>query len=262
MAMPPSRTSYEAPKRYPILNTFVNALSFEETVAEVERIVAAGVPTQHVVLNASKVNLMREDPDLAGIVNACPLVNADGASIVWAARELGVPLEERVAGIDLFLRLVEVAAEKGYGIYLLGAREESVLRVCDEFRRKYPNLDIAGFRNGYFDESDVPRIVADIAASGADMLFLGFSSPRKEYWAHEHLEELGVPFVMGVGGSFDVVAGVTSRAPKWMQDHGLEWLYRFVQEPGRLWRRYIVGNVSFVRYVCKCKNQSKKEVVQ
>lgn len=262
MAAHTSRLGYEAPKRYPILNTFVNALSLEETVSEVEAIIAAGAPTQHVVLNASKVNLMRDDPRLTEIVNACPLINADGASIVWAAKRLGVPLEERVAGIDLFLRLVEVAGEKGHGVYLFGAREESVLRVKETFQREHPALRIVGARNGYFDDSDVPGIVADIAASGADMLFVAFSSPKKEYWAHEHLDELGVPFVMGVGGSFDVVAGVTSRAPKWMQDHGLEWLYRFMQEPGRLWRRYVVGNVSFVRYVLEYKNRKEKEAAR
>ncbi|MBC2888694.1 WecB/TagA/CpsF family glycosyltransferase [Gordonibacter massiliensis (ex Traore et al. 2017)] len=252
------QSSYAAPKRYPIFNTYVNALSLEETVSEVDLIVASGVPTQHVVLNASKVNLMRDDACLTDIVNACPLINADGASIVWAARQLGVPLKERVAGIDLFLRLVELASEKSYGIYLLGAKDESVFRAREALQRKYPNLKIVGFRNGYFDKSEEPRIVADIAASGADMLFLGFSSPKKEYWAHEHLRALGVPFVMGVGGSFDVVAGVTVRAPKWMQDHGLEWLFRFAQEPGRLWRRYVIGNASFIRYVFECKIRKQK----
>ena len=113
--MPSMKARYEAPERYPILNAFVNALSLEETVSEVEKIVAAGVPTQHVVLNASKINLMREDPRLAEIVNACPLVNADGASIVWAARQLNVPVKERVAGRALFLRLGEVAAAQGAG---------------------------------------------------------------------------------------------------------------------------------------------------
>lgn len=262
MAAPASRIHCEVPNRYPILNSFVSVLSLEETVSEVESIIAAGVPTQHVVLNALKINLMRNDPRLAEIVNACPLINADGASIVWAAKRLGIPLKERVAGIDLFLRLVEVASEKGYGIYLFGAKEEVVLRVKEVLQREHPGLRIVGVRNGYFDDSDVPGIVADVAASGADMLFLAFPSPKKEYWAHEHLGELGVPFVMGVGGSFDVMAGITSRAPKWMQDCGLEWFYRFIQEPGRLWRRYVIGNVSFVRYVLACKNRKEKEAAR
>lgn len=115
--------------RHAILNTYVNDLTMDETVAEVERIVEAGVPTQHVVVNASKVNLMEDDPELRSIVNECPLINADGASIVWAARILGIPLRERVTGIDLFLRLVELAPQKGWGVYLFGAKEEVVRKV-------------------------------------------------------------------------------------------------------------------------------------
>ena len=232
--------------RYALLNTYVNALTMDETVEEIKKIVEEGVPTQHAVINALKVNLMEDDPQLVEIVNSCPIINADGASIVWAAKFFGIPLPERVTGIDLFLRLVELAEEEGYAIYLFGAQEEVVCKVKTIFEKRFPSLRIAGYRNGYFSEEDEPQIVSDIASSGADMLFVGFSSPKKEYWISQNLDKLGVPFVMGVGGSFDVVAGVTSRAPKWMQDHGLEWLHRFVQEPRRLWRRYVLGNARFV----------------
>ena len=244
-------------KRYPILNTYVNAISMDETIAEVERIIKAGKPTQHVVINALKVNLMNEDPELQKIVNACPLINADGASIVWAAKKLGVPLTERVAGIDLFENLVKLAAEKGYKIYLFGAKEEVVTKVKDIFEKKYPTLQIVGYRNGYFTESDEPEMVKNMAESGADMMFVAFSSPKKEFWVNKYLNDLNIPFVMGVGGSFDVVAGVTDRAPKWMQDHGMEWFYRFIQEPRRLWNRYVVGNWKFVAYTYKVKREQK-----
>lgn len=243
--------------RRAILNTYVNDLTMDETVVEVERIVEAGEPTQHVVINASKVNLMEADPELREIVNACPLINADGASIVWAARMLGVPLRERVTGIDLFLRLVELAPEKGWGVYLFGAREEVVQRVRSIFEEKYPGIRIVGCRNGYFTEDDEPAIVADMAASGADLMFVAFSSPKKERWVHKYLDCIGIPFVMGVGGSFDVVAGVTARAPAWMQRCGLEWFYRFIQEPGRLWRRYVVGNSRFVALVLRYRFSRK-----
>ncbi len=238
--------------RYQILNTYVNAISMQETISEVEKIIKTRKPTQHVVINALKVNLMNNDPELQKIVNSCPLINADGASIVWAAKKLGIPLYERVTGIDLFENLVRLAADKGYKIYLFGAKEEVVLKVKSIFEEKYPQLQIVGYRNGYFTEEDEPKIVSDIAASGADMLFVAFSSPKKEYWGNKYLDELNVPFLMGVGGSFDVVAGVTDRAPQWMQDHGFEWFYRFIQEPRRLWNRYIVGNFKFVAYTYKC----------
>ncbi len=241
------------------MNTYVNALTLDETIKEVEKIIGRGVPTQHVVVNASKVNLMEADNELAKIVNDCPLINADGASIVWAAKKLGVPLTERVTGIDLFQELVKLSAEKGYKIYLFGAKEEVVAEVKAIFEERYSGIRIVGYRNGYFTEADEPQIVADMAASGADMMFVAFSSPKKEYWVHKYLDQVGIPFVMGVGGSFDVVAGVTDRAPKWMQDHGLEWFYRFVQEPGRLWKRYIVGNAKFVLLTLKYKHAKKGE---
>lgn len=245
-------------KRFKVLNTYVDALTMEETVERVNEIIREGRPTQHVVVNASKVNLMRDDPELERIVNSCPLINADGASIVWAARELGVELPGRVTGIDLFQEVLALCAKKGYPVYLFGARQEVVERVRARVIEDHPGLIVSGFRNGYFAEEDVPEMVREMSESKAKAMFVAFSSPRKEYWIRDHLEELGIPFVMGVGGSFDVIAGVTDRAPGWMQRHGLEWLYRFVQEPRRLWKRYIVGNIKFVAYTLECKRNKRK----
>lgn len=241
--------------RYKIMNTYVNVVSMDETIRRVEKIIEKGKPTQHVVINASKVNLMEDDPELRRIVNSCPLINADGASIVWAAKKLGVPLKERVTGCDLFQELVKVASEKGYKIYLFGAKEEVVTKVKAIYEEQYPGIQIVGYRNGYFTEADEPEIVKNMAESGADMMFVAFSSPKKEYWVNKYLEQLNIPFVMGVGGSFDIVAGVTERAPKWFQAHGLEWFYRFIQEPRRMWKRYIIGNAKFVGLTYKFKKK-------
>ena len=240
-------------KRYPILDTYVNALSMEELIEVTEDIISAKKPVQLIGLNAEKVIVMRHDALLRDIINNCPLLHVDGASIVWAAKTLGVPVKERVAGIDLFLRLVELAQKKQYRIYLFGAKEEVVQKVREVFESKYPEIQIAGCRNGYFSEDEEAEIVADIARSEADMLFVGISSPQKEYWIDKYLSQLNVPFVMGVGGSFDVVAGKTSRAPLWMQRHGLEWFYRFMQEPRRLWKRYLTGNASFIWLTIRAK---------
>ena len=246
-------------RRVPILNTYIDALTMEETISEVEKIIARGVPTQHVVINANKVNLMNEDPELKRIVNECPLINADGISILWAAKVLGLPIKERVTGIDLFLNLVKVASEKGYKIYLFGAKEEVVRKVKKVFEEEYPTLQIVGYRNGYFTEEDEPEIVKNMAESGADMMFVAVSSPKKEYWINKYIDQLNIPFVMGVGGSFDVVAGVTERAPKWVQIRGFEWLYRLVQEPRRMWRRYVIGNAQFIGYTVKAKIEQEKD---
>ncbi|WP_320959572.1 WecB/TagA/CpsF family glycosyltransferase [Hungatella effluvii] len=252
-------TDLEIEKRYPILNTYVNALSMDESVEAIEKIIKRGIPTQHVVVNALKINLMKDDKQLRKIVNICPLINADGASIVWAAKKLGIPLKERVTGIDLFENLIKLANDKGYKIYLFGAKEEVVVKLKNMFEEQYPNLQIVGYRNGYFTEADEPEIVKDMAESGADMMFVAFSSPKKEYWVNKYLKQLNIPFVMGVGGSFDVMTGVTNRAPIWMQNHGLEWFYRFIQEPRRLWKRYIIGNCQFVKYTYTYKKHAKKE---
>lgn len=246
-------------ERYSLLNTYVDALTMEETIRRIETAVLNREKMQHVVINAGKINLMRKDPELLKIVNSCPLINADGASIIWAARQFKIPLKERVTGIDLFQNLIELANRKGYSIYLFGAREDVVLKVQTVLRQQYPSLKIAGYRNGYFTENDEQDMIPQMAASGADMMFVAFSSPKKEYWIRDHIDDLNIPFIMGVGGSFDVLAGVTTRAPLWMQKHGLEWFYRFIQEPIRMWKRYIVGNFSFVAYVQKLKREQKRK---
>ncbi len=230
----------------------VHALTMADTLAEVDRLVARGTPSQHCVVNAAKAVAMADDERLREIVASCDLVNADGQAVVWASRLLGVPLPERVAGIDLFEALLARAARKGWAVYFLGARQHVVDAVVERARREHPALRIAGRHHGYLHaQHDTDEVVAQVRAAAPDILFVGMPSPKKEYWLAENLERLGVPFCMGVGGSFDVYAGKTRRAPKWMQDAGLEWLYRFAQEPRRMWKRYIIGNARFVCLVAR-----------
>lgn len=238
-------------KRVKFLNTFVDALTMDETLEEIQKYIENKECVQHVVINASKLNLMQEDEELTKIINDCPLINADGQSIVWGSKFLGNPLPERVAGIDIFIELIKISAEKGYKPYFFGAKEEVVTEVVRKFKEQYPSLKVAGYRNGYFNNNQSKEIAEDIRKSGADILFVGFSSPMKEFWIREHMEIMKVPFAMGVGGSFDVVAGKTTRAPKWMQKCGLEWFYRFIQEPRRMFKRYIIGNIRFIRMISK-----------
>lgn len=240
-------------KRVKFLNTYVDALSIDETLDKIQEYIDNKACVQHVVINAGKVNLMQEDQALTKIINECPLINADGQSIVWASNILGNELPERVAGIDIFTELVKISAEKGYKPYFFGAKEEVVTEVVRRFKKQYPNLNVAGYRNGYFKDEESESIAEEIRKSGADILFVAFSSPKKEFWIKEHMEIMQVPFAMGVGGSFDVIAGKTKRAPVWMQKSGLEWFYRFIQEPRRMFRRYIVGNLKFCALVGKEK---------
>ncbi|WP_039880601.1 WecB/TagA/CpsF family glycosyltransferase [Listeria fleischmannii] len=244
-----------------MLGSYVNGLTMAETLIEVEKIIQNKIPTQHVVINASKINLMAKDEELRDIINACPLINADGQSIVMAGRFLGHDIPERVAGIDLFTNLVALCAKEGYRPYYFGATQEVVEEVVARHKQQYPELDVAGYRNGYFEESESEQIALDIRESSADILFVAFSSPKKEFWIDRYLQVMNVPFAMGVGGSFDVIAGKTKRAPKWMQKSGLEWFYRLIQEPHRMFGRYIKGNTSFLIKVMKEKRgRTRKEV--
>jgi N-acetylglucosaminyldiphosphoundecaprenol N-acetyl-beta-D-mannosaminyltransferase len=230
--------------RVVLFDTTVDAVTMQGAIDLAREAVGTGRPHQHVVLNAAKVVAMHDDPRLAGIVRNCDFVQADGMPIVWFSRLVRRPLPARVAGADLFTHLVAAAADDGSSVYFLGARPEVVERAVAIFSAEHPKLRVAGFHDGFW--TDDAAVIADIRAAAPDYLFLAIPSPRKEFWLSEHLDTLGVPFVMGVGGSFDVVAGVISRAPRWMQRVGLEWSWRLIKEPRRMFKRYLVGNTRFL----------------
>jgi N-acetylglucosaminyldiphosphoundecaprenol N-acetyl-beta-D-mannosaminyltransferase len=241
----------EARDRAIVLDCAIDRLNMIDTVARCKTIIKRGSFAQQVSINAAKLVTLRGDSTLREVVNGCALVNADGQSVVWASRLLGDPLPERIAGIDLMHALIELAAREGYGIYILGARREVLQNAVKRLGCMYPKLHIAGYHDGYFAEEESPRIAAAIRESQAKILFVAMSSPRKEHWLGEHGPTLNVPFAMGVGGSIDIVAGVTRRAPRAWQRLGLEWLYRLLQEPRRMFRRYLVTNSQFGWLIAK-----------
>ena len=237
-----------------IFNTGIHNLTMQETLDVVDRTISNGEQLHHVVVNAGKIVSMQNDLQLRKSVNESDLINADGQAVVWASKILGKPLKERVAGIDLMIKLVELAHEKHYKIFFFGAKEEVVKSVVDKYTTEYTSNIIAGYRNGYFKKEEEQDIARKIANSGANILFVAISSPVKENFLYENKELLKkVNFVMGVGGSFDVVSGKVKRAPLWMQNFGLEWFYRLYQEPRRMWKRYLIGNIKFVLLVLKWK---------
>jgi N-acetylglucosaminyldiphosphoundecaprenol N-acetyl-beta-D-mannosaminyltransferase len=233
------------PDRAHILGVEIDRLDMDETVARCAEIIDEGGPAQHVAVNAAKIVALRDDERLRSIVAGCDLVSVDGQPVVWASRLLRDPLPERVAGIDLMYRLLGLAEERGYRVYVLGATQDVLETAVARLAERYPRLTIAGYHHGYFDDADSAEICELVRAAEPHILFVAMSSPRKEYWLAEHAADLGVPFSMGVGGSIDVVAGLTKRAPGFMQRHGLEWFYRFVQEPRRLGPRYLRTNGRF-----------------
>jgi len=238
--------------RIDFLGIPVDALTMEETVALVDRAIQNGDHINHVVINAGKVVMMQNNHQLFDSITSCDIINADGQSIVWAARLLGQKIPERVTGADLMQELMKLAYNQKYKCFFFGAKEEVVKKVSDIYRSKYGPEIIAGYRNGYYSKEEEQSIAEDIARCGTQLLFVAITSPKKENFLHEYRDVLNdVNFTMGVGGTFDVIAEVMKRAPLWMQKTGLEWFYRFVQEPSRMWRRYLIGNLQFVCLVLK-----------
>lgn len=237
--------------RINFMNITIDVLTMDETVELTERYLRTATPLHLVGINADKVILLQDCPELRKLVNACGIVNADGTSVVTASRILGCPLPERVAGIDLMDRLVALSAEKGYRVYLLGAEQGVVEDAGKRLLEMYPALTLAGLRNGYFEDDAWPRISEQLFDARPELVFVGISSPKKEQLI-AYLQSQGHKCVfMGVGGSFDVIAQRLKRAPGWMQKLGLEWLFRCLQEPRRLFRRYFVGNSRFILAVAR-----------
>ncbi len=241
---PPNPLAADWPVRH-LFGIPIRALTMQQVIGAVERTIEE---RQHLLIgmvNAAKMVNMQSDQRLRDAVLRSDMILADGMAVVWATRLLGRRLPERVPGIDLMHAMLRTGRNRGYRIYCLGAGEEVLQTAVARITSDYPGIVIAGMRNGYFDASEEPAIVADIRAAEADILFVAMSPPKKEVFMAKWSGELGVPICHGVGGAFDVLAGKVKRAPERWQRLGLEWLYRVVQEPRRMWRRYLVTNTLF-----------------
>lgn len=233
--------------RAELLGLSFNAVTMEAAVARCLELCRAPRSSHTVITaNASHLCMMRRDPELAKACWASHLTVADGMSVVWALRASGQPIPERVAGVDLMARLLAAAGEHRLRVYFLGARRDVVATLVERSRALYPGIEIAGFRDGYFGVDDHSRLVEEIRASKPHMLFVGMPTPFKETWCERHRQRLDVPVIMGVGGSFDVLAGFIKRAPRWVQSLGLEWFWRLLMEPRKLWKRYLTTNSEFI----------------
>jgi N-acetylglucosaminyldiphosphoundecaprenol N-acetyl-beta-D-mannosaminyltransferase len=235
------------PERIRLAGCPVQVCSLEGAAAELCDRIRTHTKTHVVFVNAAKVVQYQKDPALREVIERADMLLADGMPLVWLSRMKGTPLPCRIAGVDLMELMVAAAAERGYRVFFLGAKREVVSKVVAHFQWKYPQLKLAGFSDGYFKACEEERIVTKIKKSNADLVLIAMSTPQKEFWADRNLERLGTMVCQGVGGGFDVITGVTKRAPRWMQRSGLEWSYRLLQEPRRMWKRYLFSNLSFIR---------------
>jgi N-acetylglucosaminyldiphosphoundecaprenol N-acetyl-beta-D-mannosaminyltransferase len=236
-----------------ILDVTVHRVTAQAVRERLDSFVHSGQPHQIVTVNMDFLRLARTDAAFQDALNGADLSVPDGVPVLWAAKLLGKPLAERVTGVDIVEQGSALAAERGYRIFLLGAEPGVADAAAAELSRRYPGLWVAGIYSppfGPMSEEANARMVQMVRDARPDMLFVAFGAPRQDTWIAQHRHELGVPVMVGVGGTFNFLAGRVSRAPLWMQRRGLEWLYRLRQEPRRLWKRYLLGDMPvFLRIV-------------
>jgi N-acetylglucosaminyldiphosphoundecaprenol N-acetyl-beta-D-mannosaminyltransferase len=232
-----------------ILDVKVDRLSLADTVAAVEKFIVDRKPRLVITPNVDHLIKTRQDKEFKRIYEQADLSVPDGVPLLWAAKFLGTPLVERVNGTDLFEALCERAAQRGYRVFFLGAAPGVAATAAQKLKQRHPALQIAGTYSPPFDFfnsfMENKKIEAMIREARPDILFVGLGAPKQEKWIHRHKHKLQVPVSIGIGASFEYVAGLTARAPRWMQRAGLEWLYRIVENPGRYWKRYIVEDAVF-----------------
>ena len=221
-----------------ILGARINRLDMIETLCQIDLFIQTGGFHQIITLNAEMLYAAQENSELLSLINGADLVLPDGHGIVWACNYLKQPVPERVTGIDLLQEMLHQGALNGWRFYFLGGRPNVAKQAAQLAKEKYPNLQIVGMRHGYFVESEEADIVEEIASSGADILCVGLGFPRQDQFIQTYGEKLNTKIAIGVGGSFDVLAGLVKRAPVTWQKLGLEWLWRLCLEPSR-WRRIL-----------------------
>jgi N-acetylglucosaminyldiphosphoundecaprenol N-acetyl-beta-D-mannosaminyltransferase len=221
----------------------------------------SGSRITQVGVNSATVNELVRNPEFRQAINDADLVHIDGMSVVWALRHLGHKVPERIATPDLADDILKLAETENYSIFLLGAKEQIIEACRINLGNKFPSLKIVGSQHGYFKPEEEDAIVERINYSQPDILYIGMSSPKKELFFEKYKGHLKTKYILGVGGYFDIVSGHLRRAPKWMQDRGLEWLFRLIQEPRRMWKRYLIGINQFLWLFLKMK-VLKKEVIK
>ena len=234
----------------------IDQYNFDEVLEQIVNHAVAGRSPEYVVTpNAMHILSLQTDALFREIYRQAFLVVPDGVSLLWSAKFLNTPLNGRVNGTDLFEQLCAMAAKKGLKVFLLGGRAGAADTAKEILEARHPNLNIVGTHcppYGFEAQSaELALINAKIKAANPDLLFVGLGAPKQEKWIAANYQELAVPISVGIGVSFELVANMVSRAPVWMQKTGLEWLFRLIVEPSRLWKRYVIGNPLFILLVLK-----------
>ncbi|MBN1523374.1 MAG: WecB/TagA/CpsF family glycosyltransferase [Spirochaetales bacterium] len=243
-----------------VLKVGITPCSYTEIAKTIAGAIKTGTTIHIVTANAAMITAAWKDRQLSRCLDEAEMVTADGMSVVWAIRFLGNKAIDRVTGIDAAYKIFKQAEKLGHRIFLLGAAQEVLMSAVKVIQKQFPALILAGFHHGYFKSDTV--MVSIIKKVRPDILLVGMGFSMQEKWIYNNKTSLDIPVIMGVGGTFDVISGEIPRAPVWMQKTGLEWLFRLLQEPQRLWKRYLVSNTMFIYNVLKMKLSGKGKWIQ
>ena len=238
-----------------LLNTYINNVTMSETVAAIEQMIGTDKKSYVVAINVDVVMKIEEDAYLKKIVDNADMVLVDGKPLVWISKMYGKLLKEKISGSDLVPLLCEVAAEKGYKIFIIGGKDGIAERAKQKLEAKHPNIRIVGTYAPPFgfekNEKELNKINQMISEVQPDLLIACFGCPKQEKWIYENIEKYDAKVSVCAGATVDFLAGNVKRAPRWMSEHGLEWFYRFLQEPKRMFKRYFIDDVKIIRLIKK-----------
>lgn len=241
--------------RIKFMNTNIDNLTMAETLHEIDKLIQKKNCSYVVTPNVDHIVRLEKDVELQKVYKNASLILADGKPLIWISKWYKTPIKEKISGSDLFPKVCELAANKNYTMYLLGAAEGVADTAAKNLMKKYPGLNVVGTYSPPFgfekNEQEMNKIKTQIQEVHPDILIVGLGCPKQEKFMYYHCKELGVPISFGLGASIDFEAGNIKRAPKWMSNHGLEWLYRFSKEPKRLFKRYFVDDLKIIQVARK-----------
>ena len=248
-------------KKQALLNTYINNFTMEESLDAIERLIASGEKSYVVAINVDVVIKIEESPELKTVVDNADIVLVDGKPLIWISKLHGAPVKEKVSGSDLVPLLCKRAAEKGYTVFIIGGKDGIAQQAKNKLEQKHSNIKIVGtyapplgFEK---DEVELKKINDMITDAHPDLLIVCFGCPKQEKWIYENIDKYDAKVSVCAGATVDFLAGNVRRAPKWMSDHGLEWFYRFLQEPKRMFKRYFIDDLKILKLVWKYRRESR-----
>lgn len=244
------------------LNTYVNNTTMSEVIDEIENMIHSNRKSYVVAVNVDVIMKIEQDALLKKVTDEADMVLVDGQPLIWISKLHNHPIKEKISGSDLVPKLCALAADKGYTIFILGGRDGIAERAKENLQTKHPAIDVVGTYSPPFgfekNSIELIKINQMISDAKPDLLIVCFGCPKQEKWIYQNIEEYEAKVSVCAGATVDFLAGNVQRAPKWMSDHGLEWFYRFMQEPKRLFKRYFVNDIKILKLIWKYRNSDNR----